>query len=154
MGSMAEDSPRLRSTACRDTIDHDSSTTDVCATMMGHGYISGRRRVIRPAGTVLRPYQDELIPSVGPSAANVASMFTDCEALLLDAPGKAASCQFLAEDDKTAQNFVPSDCRGARDGSKTMSTTSWGPRTPVLCPVASGRTDPSVRAKSPAREGG
>ena len=79
--------------------------------MMSHGYISGRRRVIRPAGTALRPYQDELIPSAGPSAANVASMFTDCEALLLDAAKKAASCQFLAEGDKTAQNFLPSDCR-------------------------------------------
>ena len=150
MGSMAEDSPRLRSAACYHRLS-DSSTTDACATMMSHGYISGRRRVIRPAGTVLRPYQDELIPSAGPSAANVASMFTDCEALLLDAPWKAASCQFLAEGDKTAQNVLPSDCRGSRYGSKTMSTTSWGLRTPDICPAASGRTDPSVRAKSPVR---
>ena len=59
--------------------------------MMSQGYLTGRYRVILTAGTVLRPYQGELIPRVGPSAANVASKFTDCEALLLDAPWKAAS---------------------------------------------------------------
>ena len=80
--------------------------------MMGHGYQTGRRRVIRPAGTAFRPYQDEHIPSAGPSAANVASMFTDCEALLLDEPWQASSWHFLAENDKTAQNVPRSGVEG------------------------------------------
>ena len=138
MGLMAEDSPRLRSAALV-TIDSvsDSSSIDVCATMMvtvTYQAMYQRASTGHPTPPSRYPHsalsRRELIPSAGASAANVASMFTDCEALLLDAAKKAASCRFLAEGDKTAQSFIPSDCRGDQDGSKTMATTSWGHRTP------------------------
>ena len=80
-------------------------------------------------------------------------MFTDVEALLPALPGRACWRAEEAEDEETAKSVHGTTCRGTRDDSVGMLTTSGRYRGPDLRPEARTHARASVGANHRAREG-
>ena len=102
----------------------------------------------------LRPYESSYFQPPGPSAREVASMFTDCASLLPARPRQLMLEAVAAKNEETAQKSISTTCRGARNDSVGVLTTGGRCPGPDLRPGALVWTQGSVRAKSPGRERG
>ena len=102
----------------------------------------------------LRPYESSYFLASGPSSGQLASMFTDFEALWPALCGPGLLEAVAAEIGETAKKVNCTSCSGAHDDSVGVSTPSGRCPGPDLRPGACGRTGGSVRTKSPDKERG
>ena len=115
---------------------------------------SNRPRRQPPSRSVrLRPYESSYFLPSGPSSGQLASMFTDVEALLPALPGRPCWRAEHAKDEETAQSVHCTTCRGAHDDHVAMLTTSGRYRGPDLRPEARTHARASVGANLRGREG-
>jgi hypothetical protein len=97
----------------------------------------------------LRPYGCLYFRPERPSSDKLAITFTDFEALLREEAGEATPSRLEAQNDETSLTLAQTDFRAGRDGPGDMPTTPGRPRGAKICPVARGRTDPSIGREIP-----